>query len=144
MTNNWGVRRWTRHSLVLVVAGALYIGIGFAFFTAPPLAEKDPSLKVALQFLSLDDWGYVFVVVGALSIFSSVWPIGKEKWGYSVLTALSSAWSASYILAVMFYGAPKISLLGGLTWGLLAFIWWAISGLISPEFIKVVIDDEPT
>lgn len=140
----WHVRRWTRHSLVLVVAGALYIGIGFAFFTAPSIANKDPSLKVALQFLSLNSWGYVFIVVGILSMISSVWPMGEEKWGYTILTALSSAWSAAYTLAVIFYSAPKITLLGGLTWGLLAFIWWAISGLISPEFVKVVINDEST
>lgn len=132
---------WTRHSLVLTVAGLIYVGIGFAFIVSPGYVGKDPSLKSALNLMDLDDWGVVYIVVGLGAMTSAHAPIGKKNWGYMLLTALSSAWAALYTMSVLFGGAPKIALLSGLIWLQLAFIWWAVSGLLSPEQVKVTIDD---
>lgn len=127
---------WTRHSLVLIVAGLIYIGIGYAFVVSPGYVGKDPSLKSALRLLTLDQWGFVYIGTGVLATISAFSPIGKKTWGYMILTAISSAWALLYVISVITGGAPKITLLSSLIWLLLAFIWWAVSGLLSPEHVK--------
>lgn len=141
MKDMWGVRGWTRHSLILVMAGVMYIGIGVAFFYAPPQAKLDPSLKIALRWMTLYQWGWVYIGFGITAAISSLWPMGVEKWGYSVLTFISSAWAAFYLLAVILVGAPPIVLISSLLWALLAFLWWAVSGLISPEAVRGSVQD---
>lgn len=133
-------KNWTRHSLILLGAGAIYIGIGIGFLNAPPIVAKDPSLKVALQWLTVTQWGWVYIGAGIAAMISSLWPMGKKVWGYMMLTALSIAWGLFYAIAILFYGAPALSWISALIWGLLAFIWWAVSGLISPQHVRVMND----
>lgn len=142
--SRWGFRGWTRHSLILIFAGIMYIGIGIAFLNTPAIYAKDPSLKIALAWFSLDGWGWIYICCGSATMLSSLWPMGSEKWGYTVLSSLSSAWSVFYLFAVIFVkGVPKLVLIQSLLWGILAFLWWAISGLISPEAAKQVIPNGP-
>ena len=129
-------RHWTRHSLVLTVAGLIYIGIGYAFIVSPGYVGKDPSLKSALRLLTLDQWGYVYMSTGLFAMVAAFSPIGKKTWGYMILTSISSAWAMLYVISVVSGGAPRITLLSSLIWLLLAFIWWAVSGLLSPEHVK--------
>lgn len=136
-------RHWTRHSLVLIVAGLIYVGIGYAFIVSPGYVGKDPSLKSALRVFSLDGWGVVYICTGALAMISAFSPIGKKAWGYMILTGLSSAWAVLYAMSVIFGDAPGITLLSGLIWFLLAFIWWAVSGLLSPEHVKKMMLNAP-
>jgi hypothetical protein len=132
---------WTRHSLVLFGAGLIYIGIGIAFIYAPGYVGKDPSLKSALRLLTLNEWGWLYIAAGIAAGAASIFPLGKKVWGYMVLTALSAAWAWLYSMSVFFAGAPKITLLSGLIWLLLAFIWWAVSGLLSPEHVEKMMYD---
>lgn len=132
----WRLNHWTRHSLVLLGAGLVYVAIGFGFIYAEPGIEKDPSLKIALHWINMDQWGYIFIGCGTAALLAANWPIGKKAWGYMFLTALSAAWCSFYILAILFYGAPKVVWISALTWGLLAFIWWAVSGMLSPEQVR--------
>lgn len=134
---------WTRHSLVLTVAGLIYIGIGYAFMISPGYVGKDPSLTSALRLLPLHGWGIVYICTGALAMLAAHSPIGKKSWGYMILTALSSAWAALYVLSVISGGAPRMTLLSSLIWLLLAFIWWAVSGLLSPEHVKKLMPNVP-
>lgn len=134
-------KRWTRHSLVLVGAGLVYIGIGVAFILSPGYVGKDPSLHSALRLFSLDQWGLVYILAGSLAFLCAFFPLGKKVWGYMVLTALSSAWAFLYVMSTFVNNAPKITLLSGLLWLLLAFIWWAVSGLISPEHVAKMVPD---
>lgn len=134
---------WTRHSLVLTGAGLIYIGIGIAFILAPGYVGKDPSLKSALRLLTIDEWGYLYILVGFLATCSAMFPLGKKAWGYMILTALSSAWAWLYTMSVIFGHAPMITLLSGLIWLLLAFIWWAVSGLLSPEHVEKMMHNAP-
>lgn len=129
-----GVRPWTRHSLVLVVAGLVYVGIGLAFFRVPELTEKEyRTIEVALRFMPLHGWGMVFLGTGLSAILSARWPPTAEKWGYSALTGLSSGWAAVYALSYIFGDAPINNLTSTLVWSLMAFLWWAISGLLNPS-----------
>lgn len=132
-----GIRPWKRHSLVLLVAGAVYIAIGGGFIFPEPTPQRLIALQIALDWWSLNVWGYIFVFAGILSIISSRWPPVSEKWGYAVLTGLSSGWGAFYAAGVIFGDSSVSNLNGALSWGLLGFMWWAISGLTNPTVIFI-------
>lgn len=130
-----GIRPWTRHSLVLLVAGTVYICIGAVYINTPSYGPTWTSLEVARSWFSLDVWGSVWVATGILAILSARWPPKVETWGYMALTALSAGWGVFYILGVIFGDNSLGSLAVGMMWLLVAFLWWAISGLLSPEQI---------
>lgn len=130
-----GVRPWTRHSLVLLIAGLVYVFIGVVYLMTPDGGSTSQALALAREWFDLDQWAYLWMVVGVLALISSRWPPVAETWGYMALTALSAGWGSFYFLGVMF-GDSTIGTAGvGLVWWLVAFLWWAISGLISPESI---------
>lgn len=133
-THAWkGVRPFKRHSLVLLVAGFVFVAIGGSYLFAEPTESRLIALSVAISWMSLEKWGVVFVLCGALSIVSSRWPPISETWGYAVLTGLSAGWAAFYAMGVIFDESPAANLNGTLSWGLIAFMWWAISGLDNPD-----------
>jgi len=132
----WGLRPWKRHSMILMVAGILYILIGLSYVLGRANKARDDSLVVLLQFIPLSAWGVVFMLVGAATCVSSRWPPFHETWGYTILTGLSSMWMAAYFTAFLFYHSQSLS--GAILWGLVAFMWWAISGLLNPDKTGVV------
>lgn len=131
--NFWGLRPWKRHSTILMVVGILYAVIGFQYMIAAPNANRDRSLIAILQFAPVQFWGGVFLLSGILTSISSRWPPFAENWGYMMLTGLSAAWSAAYLIGLLFYHAPNTNASGAIVWGLLAFMWWAVSGLLNPD-----------
>lgn len=128
-----GLRPWRRHSTILVVAGILYALIGFNYITVGTNRGREIALSVILHVAPLHVWGYVFILAGILSSISSRWPPFAETWGYMVLTGLSAAWSGTYLLGILFFGSPSTNASQVLLWGLLSFMWWAISGLVNPS-----------
>lgn len=137
----WGLRPWKRHSMILMVVGIMYALIGFAYFNAPPNRTRDVTLVVVLQIAPIQFWGGLFFFAGILTSLSSRWPPFGETWGYMVLTGLSAGWAAAYLMGVLFFKAPIAGITGGLVWGLLAFLWWAISGLLNPDKTAVAHND---
>lgn len=143
--NFWGIRPFKRHSLVVMVAGAFYTSMGLVYIWSEPTQGRKEALAVALNFAPIEFWGTVFMLCGLMSIISSRWPPITETWGYILLSALSTGWSATYLLGVILEDSPPSNLSGTLSWGLTAFIWWAVSGLVNPDkTIVVVINDEGT
>lgn len=135
-----GVRPWMRHSLVLMVAGLVYILIGTSYILTEPTLARQIALQVALDKAPIGFWGGVFIAAGVLSIISSRWPPVAETWGYMVLTGLSAGWSATYLLGVVLMDSPATNLSGFLSWGLLGFMWWAVSGLVNPGQAVLVVE----
>lgn len=136
------IRPWTRHSLILMVAGFLYVLIGFLYIRSSPNPARSMALKVILEVAPIQFWGSLFILSGLLSMLSSRWPLASEKWGYIVLTGMSSGWSATYLLGVLFFDGPSASWSQVLVWATLGFMWWAISGLIHPGSVVVISDEE--
>lgn len=137
----WRLRTWKRHDLILVVAGAMYVMIGVAFLFADPSPARDISLVIILRIAPFAFWAWVFIVVGIVSIISAKWPPSKETWGYSVLTGFSTGWGSAYLMGILFGAAPWTNLNGFLIWGMLGFLWWAISGLVNPDAVVVTADE---
>lgn len=132
--NKWfKFRPWQRHGLVLMVGGLVYIAIGLSFVALgdPPPARK-VALVIALNMFPLPVWGLQFIAGGLLSCLSSRWPYFYDSWGYMVLCGLAAAWSAIYGLGYFLGNAGISNLIYMLIWGLVGFMWWAISGLVNP------------
>lgn len=127
-----GIRSFQRHSLVLMVAGMVYVLIGASYLLSDPTPSRLVALHYAIGILDYNNWGYVFIFVGLLALLSSRWPPISETWGYQALTGLSVGWAGFYLTGVVFYEAPMSNLSGFLSWGLIGFLWWAVSGLVNP------------
>jgi len=133
----WGLRPWKRHSTILMVAGIMYSIIGWAYGFGPRNPARDAGLTVLLQIAPLHFWGGVFVTCGVLVMISSRWPPLSEAWGYMLLAGISAAWCATYLLGYLFYQVSA-NVSGVVLWGLLAFMWWAVSGLLNPDQTAVI------
>jgi len=126
-----------------MVGGSFYICTGFIYIWSTPTAARKQALIIALQWLPIEFWGSVFIVVGMMAIVSSRWPPVAETWGYMALAGFSAGWSATYALGVIFDDAPIGNLTATLQWGLLAFLWWALPGFVNPDkTVVVVINDD--
>lgn len=132
----WGLRPWKRHSTILMVVGFLFVLIGLGYAFSPPTEGRTNSLRVILQVAPIQVWGGMFVISGLLAMLSSRWPPLNNTWGYMLLTGISSGWSATYLTGWMFFGSPTANLGQCLVWGILGFMWWAISGLPNPEILE--------
>lgn len=134
------LRPWRQHSLVLLLAGLIYGGIGTSFFFYEIPGPRYNSLIVALSFAPLYFWAVMFILVGMLAILSARWPTFNEKWGYIALTGLAAWWSAIHFLGIIFVDTDKASSTMGLIWLLITVLWLSITRLMNPEDIVVVIN----
>lgn len=142
MRRFWGFKPWRRHSLILAVAGFLYSLVGFLYAASPANPGRRRSLSFLLDIAPQQFWGGLFITVGVLTVLSSVWPPIAENWGYTLLTGLSAGWSAVYLMGVLFFHSPAATNgTQAVLWGTLAFMWWAISGLVNPDTVVVIEDD---
>lgn len=126
------LRPWMRHSLVLAVAGTVYVLVGVSYIAAEANASRESALRLALDWMPLPAWGCIWILVGLLAILSSRWPPASETWGYTAMTGLAAGWASFYLLGIPL-GSDAQNFSGVLVWGLVAFMWWAISGLVNPE-----------
>lgn len=129
----WGLRPWKRHSTILMVVGFLYTLAGTQYIITGPNRLRDLALAVVLQIAPIQFWGVVFILAGLMSMISSRWPPAADKWGYMVLTGLTSGWSAVYLTSIIFFHAPWSNIGQVIIWACLGFIWWAISGFPNPD-----------
>ena len=127
------LRPWRRHSLVLAVAGAVYIAVGAVYISVPLTHDRSAGLALPLHYAPAQVWGVVWVMVGVLAVISTRWPPPNETWGYTILAALAAFWAAAYALSIALLHAPHSGLSGVLVWALVAFLWWGISGLRNPN-----------
>jgi hypothetical protein len=111
------------------------------FFSTPSEARLE-ALYYADNLLPYRYWGILFVVAGILASVSSRWPPVSETWGYTVMTGLSSAWSTFFLAGVLLHESDPVNLTAALIWGLVAFLWWAISGLVNPRSSIAVAQNE--
>lgn len=130
-----GFRPWERHSLVLMICGVVFVLIGVSYIITEPTRAREQALHFAFEWMPSEGWGAVFILCGVLSIISSRWPPISETWGYTVLSGMSAAWAGFYLVGVLFGESPATNLSGVLSWGVIAFMWWAISGLLNPSDI---------
>lgn len=132
----FALRPWRRHSLVLAVAGLLYVFLGLTYIITPVDPARAEAFRIPLLWLPLPVWGCLWVTTGLLAIISARWPPASETWGYSAMAGTAALW-ASFLAGGVALGAPATNLTGTLVFALLAFLWWAIAGLLNPDDLPV-------
>ena len=136
------LRPWQRHSLVLAVSGATYFAIGLSYILSQVSPSRKDGLWVLLSLAPMTFWGSIWIFVGALVVVSSRWPPASKTWGYAALSGLSSGWAAAYAVGFVF-GGPHATFSSVLVWGLVAFLWWSIAGLVNPDdMVSLLQEDE--
>ena len=143
----FGLREADRHSLVLLMGGLVYMIYGLIIvLTWLDDGPRASSITTITKFAPLDFWGTIWVVSGFLIIVSSRWPAMSEKWGDAALTGLAAGWGSVYFSG-LFTGENNIAEAGGgLIWGLVAFLWWAVAGLtipLPPKEVLIFVDRTP-
>jgi magnesium-transporting ATPase (P-type) len=138
------LRPWRQHSQVLIVSGLVYIAVGYTYAATEPSDSRVASLVLAEVIMPIAAWGVLWLIAGTLVVISARWPPVSEKWGYGVLTLLSSWWSFVYVAGVLFLGAPASALSSALLWSLVGYLWYAISGLTNPVVIVATKYDPPS
>lgn len=136
------LRPFQRHSLVLLVAGIVYTGIGITYACTDPTESRLASLGWVLDFVPLRALGVVWMIVGTLAIVSARWPPASKTWGYSALTGLAAGWASIYLVAILRGDTPEQSMSGVFVWSLVAFLWWAIAGLTNPDDLIAMVEDD--
>lgn len=124
-----------------MVAGILYTLVGVSYALSHPTPGRKQSLSFLLEIAPQQFWGGLFMLAGVLTSISSVWPPFAHTWGYMILTGLSAGWGAVYLMGMLFFSSPSTNITQVCLWGILAYMWWAISGLINPDEV-VVIENE--
>lgn len=126
------LRPWQRHSLVLAVAGFVYVLFGSVYLAVPLTEDRASALRLAILYVPIEVWGVAWILVGGLALASTRWPPQSKTWGYTALSTLSMMWALLYAGGIPL-GAPLSVLTGTLVWTLVAFLWWAIAGLVNPD-----------
>lgn len=137
----WALRPFQRHSLVLAVAGLVYIAFGSVLVGTVPSADRVSGLRLALAVAPLSVWGVLWIVAGCLAVVSARWPPASKTWGYSAMSGLAFCWAAMYLMGIVLLDAPISGASGALVWSLVGFLWWAIAGLMNPDDLLAHIAD---
>jgi hypothetical protein len=126
------LRPWERHSLVLAVAGLVYIGYGILQIILPVTDSRREGLQLLTNIAPLSLWGVVWIFTGCLALLSTRWPPQSKTWGYTALSGVAAGWASGYLFGVIFLDVSVTVLTGAMVWYLVAFLWFAISGLLNP------------
>ncbi|QAU06269.1 hypothetical protein SEA_RICKMORE_34 [Gordonia phage Rickmore] len=122
---------WDRHGLILVTVGIIYTAIGIMYSLQPTTELRAQNLKYALSIMPYLGWCIGFVLVGILTVVTSRWPLAPKSLGYSVLSGWTAAWAGFHVIGGI--AADNTAYIAsGFAWAMIGFLWWAISGLISP------------
>jgi hypothetical protein len=132
-----GLRPWTRHSIILMVAGMMYIAFGLSLIKTRLTFARAEGISIALHWFPINVWGMIWIWVGIMAIVSARWPPALEKWGYMALTGFTAGWAAIYLFSILLEDSPWANLSFVFVWGLVAFIWWGVSGLLNPDHTGV-------
>lgn len=130
----WGAYRpWDRHSAIMMGGGVAYVAIGLNYIFDTQPESRTEAMIYALRIMPFTGWGIGFAIVGILAFLSAIWPNLERAWGYVVLTGWSAAWSSFWFAGSLLTDAKIACLTSGAVWALLGFLWWGVSGLISPK-----------
>jgi hypothetical protein len=129
------LRPFEQHSRVLLLAGVIYIIIGWQYL-GHVRTDRLHALQVALWFTGgqIKVWGIIWVIVGASAVLSARWPYFSTRWGYAGLSGLAAVWFLQYLTGWLILGFPtSLVAAGTCSWALIAMFWWFVAGLVNPN-----------
>lgn len=124
-----------RRGAILLCYGVVWAIIGYGQITAP--APDLRGLRLLLQMMPLDVWGWIWVVSGLIAIVSAWLPPEKDWPGFLALPLMVLPWTVSYLLAWILGDYPR-GWLASVVWGAIAAPVLVVAGWREPPRPKRV------
>lgn len=106
-----------RRGAILLSYGIVWAIIGYGQITSP--APDLRGLRLLLQMMPLDVWGWIWVASGLIAIISAWLPQEKDWPGFLALPLMVLPWAASYLLAWIIGDFPR-GWVAAVVWGAIA------------------------
>lgn len=118
-----------RRGAILLSYGVVWAIIGYGQITSP--APDLRGLRLLLQMMPLDAWGWIWVVSGLVAIVSAWLPQGKDWPGFLALPLMVLPWMVSYLLAWIIGDFPR-GWVATVVWGAIAAPVLVVAGWREP------------
>jgi len=119
-----------RRGAILLCYGIVWSIIGYGQITSP--APDLRGLRLLLQMMSLDAWGWLWVISGLIAIASAWLPQGKDWPGFLALPLMVLPWAVSYLLAWIIGDFPR-GWVATVVWGAIAAPVLVVAGWMEPS-----------
>lgn len=106
-----------RRGAILLSYGVVWSIIGYGQITSP--APDLRGLRLLLQIMPLDVWGWIWVASGVIAIISAWLPQERDWPGFLALPLMVLPWAASYLLAWIIGDFPR-GWVAAVVWGAIA------------------------
>lgn len=118
-----------RRGAILLCYGIVWAIIGYGQITSP--APDLRGLRLLLQMMPLDVWGWIWVASGLIAIVSAWLPPEKDWPGFLALPLMVLPWAVSYLLAWIIGDYPR-GWLASVVWGAIAAPVLVVAGWREP------------
>ena len=118
-----------RRGAILLCYGIVWAIIGYGQITSP--APDLRGLRLLLQMMPLDAWGWLWVISGLIAIVSAWLPQGKDWPGFLALPLMVLPWAVSYLLAWIIGDFPR-GWVATVVWGAIAAPVLVVAGWREP------------
>src|SRR4051812_46706591 len=106
-----------RRGAILLSYGVVWAIIGYGQITSP--APDLRGLRLLLQMMPLDAWGWIWVTSGLIAIISAWLPQERDWPGFLALPLMVLPWAVSYLLAWIIGDFPR-GWVAAVVWGAIA------------------------
>lgn len=106
-----------RRGAILLSYGVVWAIIGYGQITSP--APDLRGLRLLLQMMPLDVWGWIWVASGLIAIISAWLPQERDWPGFLALPLMVLPWASSYLLAWIIGDFPR-GWVAAVVWGAIA------------------------
>ena len=106
-----------RRGAILLSYGVVWAIIGYGQITSP--APDLRGLRLLLQMMPLDVWGWIWVASGLIAIISAWLPQERDWPGFLALPLMVLPWAVSYLLAWIIGDFPR-GWVAAVVWGAIA------------------------
>lgn len=118
-----------RRGAILLSYGIVWAIIGYGQITSP--APDLRGLRLLLQTMPLEAWGWIWVASGIIAIISAWLPQGRDWPGFLALPLMVLPWMVSYLLAWIIGDFPR-GWVATVVWGAIAAPVLVVAGWREP------------
>ena len=118
-----------RRGAILLCYGIVWAIIGYGQITSP--APDLRGLRLLLQTMPLDVWGWIWVASGFIAIACAWLPQGRDWPGFLALPLMVLPWMVSYLLAWLIGDYPR-GWVATVVWGAIAAPVLVVAGWREP------------
>lgn len=122
----------------LALLALLFILTGFNEATEKTpqyILDESPDLEAHFKLLTYNQWGWVFLAVGLISLLSAI--ARKPSVGYSLMMLLGFFWTALYFISFLDTGYWKALTVSAPSFIIQIGLFWVLSRSLEYDCVKV-------